>query len=93
MSKVRLIDADALTEFLEGEYDNDCCHDDDWSAGRASAFITAENHIDEMSTIDAIPVEWLEALRQKMEKTVYSDSVVGAIDIVLWEWEQEAKTV
>lgn len=59
---MRLIDADALKESIEEQYKCDCAHDtdDDWSYGRASAWLNARAYVDNAPTIDAIPVEWIE---------------------------------
>lgn len=39
--------------------------------------------------VEAIPVEWLEKLQTKMVRDMYSESIVGAVDVIIWEWEKE----
>ena len=91
---VRLIEADALKKNVEEQYECDCCHDDDddWSAGRASAWWGARAYIDNAPTIDAIPVEWIKKRLDTMLKGTASAESCFAIQVMVIDWfkEQEA---
>lgn len=49
-----------------------------------------ENMIENAPTADAIPVEWLEAKRERMA-SAGQDTAEQAIAYVLWLWRKEAK--
>ena len=84
---MRLIDADALMEYIENEFDGVCVYD---VSGNEAAREFCDM-VDIAPTIDAIPVGWLES-----RKTEYLDdwgeepvSVEAALRI--WQKEQEAR--
>lgn len=89
----RLIDADALKEEVKFQQEHMFPEDLSYRIPRM---------IDNATTIDAIPVEWLEKRRQNLilaamvHSTVYGDNSVElcyAVNVVLdiWQKEQEAR--
>ena len=90
----RLIDADALTDYVTKVYEYDLCHTDadDYTEGRASAEHYVLEKIRELPTIDAIPVEWMKRIQDKCVADVIQVPMYVAIGwlIDMWQKEQEA---
>lgn len=95
----RLIDADALKENLQNHYgvvEQDCGVSKDFVDGTFMGLDAAMFEIDSAHTIDAIPVEWLEAQispyrdKLKVEGKGVFNATVRAI-IYRWQEEQEAR--
>ena len=80
---MRLVDADALMEYIENEFDGVCVYD---VSGNEAAREFCDM-VDIAPTIDAIPVEWL---RKKREVAIWQ--FAGAIDWLLSEWQKEQET-
>ena len=88
MSKQRLIDANALREHWHISEKCEECHWNNRDCSKPPYYSLHDicEAIDEVSTIDAIPVEWLKNL-QKDERATLDD--VESIDWILVWWQQE----
>jgi len=80
----RLIDADALMEYIENEFDGVCVYD---VSGNEAAREFCDM-VDIAPTIDAIPMEWLHKEREHCKST-WDIDFYEAVQLVLCEWQKE----
>lgn len=75
---MRLIDADALMEYIENEFDGVCVYD---VSGNEAAREFCDM-VDIAPTIDTIPVEWLRKWPKSLREGAY-------VHDILRDWQQE----
>lgn len=82
MSKQRLIDANALkVKMYEEAFETDT-DEQRWDSGSWIRYRMFERNVDDAPAIDAIPVEWLEAMAENAKNPVMQ----AAIDFLLTVW-------
>jgi hypothetical protein len=86
---MRLVDADALCTHIEKEFDGVCVYD---VSGNEAAREFCDM-VDIAPTIAAIPVEWLEGLKEKLYGNFNGLAYRMLLDVILnmWQKEQEAQ--
>ncbi len=82
----RMIDADALNEYIENEFDGVCVYD---VSGGTAAYDFC-NMVDNAPTIDAIPVAWLREWQDEVGTINEWWPIIERI-ITVWHEEQEAR--
>lgn len=87
MSKQRLIDANMLTMISHGDTE-DAAYDE----GYCTAIDVFKEMIDEAPTIDAIPMDWMDAQIHGYASRLQSTELKALLIVKgLWEKEQEAR--
>ena len=94
MSKQRLIDADALKQHFADmqKYERCACNFVDDGGDPATEWYCVEDALENTPTIDAIPMDWLDAQIHGYASALKSTEL-GALLVVkrLWKKEQEAQ--
>lgn len=81
---MRLIDANEIAEKLYELHQETICTHEPFLAGKADAYWDAHGMVIEARTIDAIPIEWMKKMLEKMN---HAAEPHFAFFYVLREWE------